>query len=89
METVSKVRRWVRIDKMSKREVARRTGLSRNTIAKYMDDDRKPEYRRKKAVKRHKLIDYEVMLRELYEADLLLPRRERRTVKRLFEEIVQ
>ena len=89
METVSKVRRWVRIDKMSQREVARRTGLSRNTIAKYLDDDRKPEYRRKKAVKRHKLIDYEVMLRELYEADLLLPRRERRTVKRLFEKIVQ
>ena len=50
METVSKVRRWVRIDKMSQREVARRTGLSRNTIAKYLDDDRKPEYRRKKAV---------------------------------------
>lgn len=88
METVMKVRRWVLIDGLSRRDVSRRTGLSRNTIAKYLADDRPPEYRRHKEAGSRRLFEYEVMLRGFYEGDLALPRRERRTIRGLYEALV-
>ena len=39
METVMKVRHLVLTKKLSQREVSRRTGISRNTISKYIKVD--------------------------------------------------
>lgn len=36
MDFLSVIRRWVLRDKMPIREISRRTGLSRNTIRKYL-----------------------------------------------------
>ena len=39
MGFLSVIRRWALRDKMPIREIARRTGLSRNTIKKYLRED--------------------------------------------------
>ena len=39
MELLSVIRRWAHRDQLSIREIARRTGLSRNTIRKYLRGD--------------------------------------------------
>jgi transposase len=39
MELLSVVRRWAFRDRLSIREISRRTGLSRNTIRKYLRSD--------------------------------------------------
>jgi len=71
METVSKIRRWVLADGLSIREVSRRTGISRNTVRKYLREDIvAPRYRQSGSRPSRKLLDYEVRLRALYEADL-------------------
>ncbi|WP_368041119.1 helix-turn-helix domain-containing protein, partial [Leisingera sp. ANG59] len=44
MESVSKIRRWVLVEGRSIRSVARATGLSRNTIKKYLKDESPPSY---------------------------------------------
>ena len=64
METVSKVRRWVKADGMSIKEVARRTGLSRNTVRKYLrDENAVPAYRMSKERSSRRLLEHEVHLR--------------------------
>ncbi len=39
MAILSKIRRWYFRDKLSLREIARRTGFSRNTVRRYLRDD--------------------------------------------------
>ncbi len=41
MELLGKVRRMFYRDKLSRSEISRRTGLSRNTIKKWLDEDSK------------------------------------------------
>lgn len=88
METVLKVRRWVLFEGLSQREVSRRTVIARQMIRKYLEDDRPAEYRRNKASGSRRLFDYEVILRELYEADLGRPVRERRTIRGFYDALV-
>jgi len=88
METAAKIRRLVLRDGHSIRSVSRRTGLSRNTIKKYLKDSSPPHYRRSHVPVLHKLADYEERLRLYYEQDLKRPRRERRTAVKLYEQLV-
>lgn len=44
METASKIRRLVLVDGKSIRSVSKSTGISRNTIRKYLSDDNPPCY---------------------------------------------
>jgi len=67
--------------------VSRETGLSRNTIRKYLKDSSPPSYQRQAAAVRHKLCDYEDRLQNLFEQDLKRPRRERRTGVKLYEQL--
>ena len=47
MGFLSVIRRWALRDKMPIREIARRTGLSRNTIKKYLREDAvEPKFKR-------------------------------------------
>jgi len=75
METAAKIRRLVLRDGHSIRSVSRNTGLSRNTIKKYLEDSSPPHYRRSHVPVLHKLADYEERLRLYYEQDLKRPRR--------------
>lgn len=89
METVSKIRRWVLADGLSIREVSRRTGVSRNTVRKYLREDiAEPRYRQSEPRSSRRLLDYEVRLRSLYEADLQRAARERQTMQGLYETLV-
>jgi len=53
--TLSVIRRWVLRDQMSIREIARRTGLARNTVKKYLrlDETEPSDERRVCASKRY------------------------------------
>lgn len=89
MESVTKIRRLVLRDGRSIRSVCRETGLSRNTVRKYLQDASAPRYRRQGSPVRHKLCDgFDVRLRELYDQDLKRPRRERRTALKLYEQLI-
>jgi len=89
MESVSKIRRRILRDGCSIRSVARQTGLSRNTIRKYLKDAGPPCYHRQVPPVRRKLCDgHDTRLRELFEQDMKRPRRERRTARKLYEQLV-
>jgi transposase len=88
METTIKIRRLVLRDGHSIRSVSKTTGLSRNTIRKYLKDSSVPHYHREQATVRYKLRDFEEALRLYYEQDLKRPRRERRTALKLYEQLV-
>ena len=89
MESIIKIRRSILRDGESIRSVSRRTGLSRHTIRKYLGEGSEPRYRRSQPPVRHKLQAYEERLQSLYEQNLGLPRRERRTVLKLYEQLVE
>lgn len=88
MESISKIRRLILRDGHSIRSVSLETGLSRNTIRKYLRDGSVPQYRRRQGVTRPKLSLYEERLHFLYAHDQSLPRRERRTAHQLYEVLV-
>ena len=87
MEMIGKIRRMYVRDKLSLHEIAKRTGLSRNTIRKWV---RPPEtvvpiYRRSDTPK--KLTDFHEILERALKADALRPKHNRRTAKALFAQI--
>lgn len=89
MESVSKIRVWILNEGRSIHSVSRATGLSRNTIKKYLKDPRPPSYERQAPPVRHKLCNgFDLRLQDLFEQDLKRPRRERRTATRLYEQLV-
>ena len=87
METVMKIRRQILVDGKSVRSVSRETGLSRNTIRKYLKEDSPPEYQRRQVVKQPQQDDYKTQLEQWHQADQQRPKRERRTAKKLFEQL--
>ena len=89
MESAAKIRRLVLRDGRSIRSVSRDTGLSRNTIKKYLNDATPPRYQRSQAPVRHKLQGFEERLRSLFEQDQKRARRERRTAVKLYEQLVE
>jgi len=89
MESAAKIRRLVLRDGRSIRSVSRSTGLSRNTVKKYLRDASPPHYHRKEPPVRHKLAGFEGRLSALFEQDQTRPRRERRTAVKLYEQLVE
>ncbi|WP_228408557.1 IS21 family transposase [Profundibacter amoris] len=89
MESAAKIRRLVLRDGRSIRSVSRSTGLSRNTIKKYLNDATPPRYQRSQPPVRHKLQGFEDRLRSLFEQDQKRARRERRTAVKLYEQLVE
>jgi transposase len=88
METAMKVRRLILVEGRSIRSVSRETGISRNTLRKYLLDESPPTYQRTKPISQHKLKGFEDTLLQWYEYDLKRPRRERRTAQKLFEQLL-
>ena len=89
MESAVKIRRLVLRDGHSIRSVSRSTGLSRNTIRKYVNDASPPGYHRSGPPVLHKLSGFEDRLKLMFEQDLKRPRRERRTIVKLYEQLVK
>lgn len=88
MESAARIRRLVLSGERSMRSLSRETGLSRNTIKKYVSDPSPPSYRRTSPAVRHKLRDFEDRLRLMWEQDQQRHRRERRTALKLYEQLV-
>src|SRR5450830_462449 len=88
MEMLGKVRRLYLRDKLSLHEIAKRTGLSRNTIKKWLrtaEEVTAPTYRREPGP--GKLTPYHVALELALKADAHRIKQNRRTAKALFAEI--
>ena len=87
MDMIGKIRRLSRRGKKSEREISRMTGLSRNTIAKWLDGEvaAEPKYRR--GLQPNKLTVFHEPIIQALKADARRPKRERRTAKALFLQI--
>lgn len=87
MALVSVIRRWHLRDGMPIREIARRTGLSRNTVRKYLASQAlEPAYPPRKTPS--KLDEYEETLTNWLFRESRRHRKQRRTVKRLYRDLV-
>ena len=88
MALVSVIRRWHLREGMPIREIARRTGLSRNTVRKYLaSQELEPAYPARKSPS--KLDDYEETLTNWLFRESRRHRKQRRTVKRLYKDLVE
>jgi transposase len=88
MEMFGKIRRMYLRDKLSLHEITKRTGLSRNTIRKWLRIDGKaapPKYSRSQEP--GKLNAYQSTLEQALNADSHRPKQSRRTAKDLFAQI--
>ena len=87
MDMIGRIRRLHRRDKKSERQIARMTGLSRNTVAKWLHEPSVavPQYRRSK--RPGKLTAFEDELVRSLKADAQRPRRERRSALALLAQI--
>jgi len=85
---LSVIRRWHHRDGIAIREIARRTGLSRNTVRKYLASDIvEPKYPKRKVPS--KLDDYSNTLSSWLHRESNRSRKQRRSVKQLFYNLVQ
>lgn len=87
MDMIGKIRRLHARDKLSEREIARKTGLSRNTVSKWLRApvNEAPKYRREP--RPNKLSPYEAELKQALTADARRPKNQRRTARALHAEI--
>jgi transposase len=87
MHVLGKIRRLRYREALSISEISRRTGLSRNTVKRWLKAKRgtEPRYRRK--VSPTLLSAYEPELRAWLEADARRPKRDRRTALALFKQL--
>ena len=85
---LSVIRRWHFRDGMPIREITRRTGLSRNTVCKYLASGVvEPRYPNRKSPS--KLDDYELTLTSWLFRESRRHRKQRKTVKQLHSDLVQ
>ena len=87
MDMIGRIRRLHSRGKKSEREIARMTGLSRNTVAKWLhgEVDGPPKYRRQ--AQPNKLTPFVETIKQALKADARRPRHERRTAKALYAQI--
>ena len=87
MDMIGRIRRLHSRKNKSQRDIARITGLSRNTVAKWLHGqvDGRPKYRRSEQP--NKLTAFHDALEQALKADARRPKHERRTAKALYAEI--
>ena len=88
MALLSVIRRWHHREGMPIRQIAKRTGLSRNTVRKYLASAVvEPQYPQRKSPS--KLDDYEQTLTSWLFRETKRHRKQRRSVKQLYHDLVQ
>ncbi len=87
MDMIGRIRRLHVRDKLSEREIARMTGLSRTTVSKWLHAPATelPKYRREP--RPNKLSAFEATLKQALTADARRAKNERRTARALFAQI--
>jgi transposase len=87
VDLLSVIRRWHHREKLPIREIARRTGLSRNTIRKYLaSNEIEPKY--PKRSNPSKLDAYAETLSSWLKRESRRPRKRRRNLKQLYHDLV-
>ena len=76
------IRRWALRDQLSIREIARRTGLARNTVKKYLRSDQ-TETQYAKRVSSSKLDPYAEKLATWLDIEVTRSRKQRRTLRQI------
>ena len=84
MDIIAEIRRRYHISKESISSIARDLGISRTTVRKHLDTLEDPAYRRLNRLA-PKLGPYKDKLTAWLEEDSKLPKKQRRTAKRLFD----
>lgn len=87
VELYGRVRYAVLVDGMSRRGAARVFGINRRTVEKMLSFSIPPGYRRDKEIRRPKLDGFTGDIDQILEADKLVPRKQRHTSKRIFEQL--
>jgi transposase len=87
VELYANVRRFVAVDHHSQREAARHFGISRDMVAKMMENAQPPGYRRKTPAARPKLERFMGWITEILTSDLQKNRKQRHTAQRIFERL--
>ena len=87
VEIYAHVRRYVAVDRHSQREAARYFGISRDMVAKMMENAQPPGYRRKVPVARPKLDSFMAWITEILNSDQQKHRKQRHTARRIFERL--
>ncbi len=88
MALLSVIRRWHHRDGMAIREIARRTGLSRNTVRKYLAGGVvEPHYPKRKGLS--KLDEYVQTLTHWLHRETRRSRKQRRSVKQLYYDLLE
>jgi transposase len=87
MEMIGKVRRMKLREQLSNSEIAKRTGLSRNTVKKWLKapGDQAPKYKRQSGLT--KLSAYEGVLVQALKADAHRPKHARRSARALLSQL--
>ena len=87
MALLSVIRRWAFRDGMSIREITRRTGLSRNTIRKYLRSDAvEPKF--EIVIRPSRLDPYADRLSGWLKTETAKSRKQRRTAKQIHADLV-
>jgi len=87
MEMIGKVRRMKLREQLSNSEIAKRTGLSRNTVKKWLKapGDQAPKYKRQSGLT--KLSAFEATLVQALKADSHRPKHARRSARALLAQL--
>ena len=76
-------------ENLSIREAARRFGIARETVKKILEHSEPPGYRRRQPPKRPKLGPFTAIIDRILEEDRTVHRKQRHTVKRIFDRSIQ
>ncbi len=87
MQQWSQIRRRVKIEGVSKRQILRETGMHWRTLEKILAHPEPPGYRRQRAYPRPKLGPYLGRIEAILQADKSAPPKQRHTANRIFERL--
>ena len=85
MEQWMQIRRRVLVDGVSKRQILRETGMHWTTLDKMLAHPSPPAYQRTASASKPKIGPYLDRIQEILESDKSMPRKQRHTVKRMWQ----
>ncbi len=87
MEQWSEIRRRIKVEGVSRRQILRETGMHWKTLKKILEHSEPPGYRQRQRRPRKKLDPYLPKIEQILREDKTLPRKQRHTAKRIWERL--